>query len=175
MVSQPAKINMFAKASGYVKPSGTAKEKRYKIITFIFVSIIFLIVIVFVISSNIFGPSGGKDKVTWSSNFEMVDQYGASYVLDSAGTVFTISSGSYTYQLFWTNLPITLSGTFSSTGGVTAYIVDSSQWNATSNYNANSVSQSQVGSYYYTTGDVITGSINTNLAAGSYYLVIFTQ
>lgn len=117
---------------------------------------------------------GGSDKVTWSSNFEMVDQYGASYLIDGAGTVFTIASGSYTYQLFWSNLPITISGTFTSTAGVTAYIVDSAQWNATSNYNANNVPQSEVGSYYYTTGDVITGSIDTNLAAGSYYLLIFT-
>ena len=172
-IGKPAQVNRKFSGFGNMKPQGLASNKNYKIITIIFVFIILLVVVTFAIYNGFFGP-GGSDKVTWSSNFEMVDQYGASYLIDGAGTVFTIASGSYTYQLFWSNLPITISGTFTSTAGVTAYIVDSAQWNATSNYNANNVPQSEVGSYYYTTGDVITGSIDTNLAAGSYYLLIFT-
>ena len=161
--------------SGYIERDKTVGGKKLRVLTLVIIIVIMLIAVFYYYDNFIKPNPQSNEEVTWTSNFIMVDSSGSVFTIDTSGTVFTIHSTSYVYQLFWSNLPVSLSGTFSSPAGVTAYIVDASEWNSTSNFNSIDVPRSSVGSYYYTTGDVTTGSINTNLAAGTYYLLIFPQ
>lgn len=164
-----------SKESANAQPDKTRSGKKLRVLTIVIVIVIMLITLSYYYDNFIKPHPQGNEEVTWTSDFILVDSSGSTFTIDTTGTVFTIHPSSYVYQLFWAYIPVSISGTFSSTAGVTAYIVDASQWNSTSNFNSIDLPQSSVGSYYYTTGDVTTGSIDTNLAAGSYYLLLFPQ
>lgn len=83
----------------------------------------------------------------------------------ASGTVWTLNAGQYEYLEFTTSATGALTGSFTATNGVTAYVMDPSEY-------ASFSSSSSASSYVYTTGHVSSGSMNTNLGSGSYYLVL---
>lgn len=82
----------------------------------------------------------------------------------ASGTVWPLSAGQYEYAEFSTAASGTLTGSFTATAGVTGYVMNPAEYAAYS-------SSGSASSYLYTTGHVSSGTLNTNLAAGTYYLV----
>jgi hypothetical protein len=89
----------------------------------------------------------------------------------SSGTVVPINAGHYTSYKFTLPAPTlptqtityTITGSFTATNGITAYIMGPSDFLV---FSSGSPSY-----YFYTTAKVSSGGINTILLAGTYYLV----
>ncbi|MCL5252900.1 MAG: hypothetical protein M1351_02270 [Candidatus Thermoplasmatota archaeon] len=85
--------------------------------------------------------------------------------LITSGDVWQLSSGQYEYVQISLSAYATITGGFSVTGGsATFYIFTPSEY---ANYGANGTAAS----YLYTTGQVTSGGVNTNLNGGTYYFV----
>ena len=85
-------------------------------------------------------------------------------ILISAGTVYPISAGSYEYVQFSATQSATLTGTFNDTSSITMYLMTPSEFSSFS-------STGTASSYQFTTGSVSQGTVNTNIASGTYYIV----
>jgi hypothetical protein len=89
----------------------------------------------------------------------------------SSGTVVPIKAGHYTSYMFTLPPPFyatqtisyTITGSFTATNGITAYIMGPSDFSV---FSSGSPSY-----YFYTTAKVSSGGISTILSAGKYYLV----
>ena len=88
----------------------------------------------------------------------------------SSGTVWNLNAGSYenvgpvnlsglTHALSWA-----LSGGFTASNGISAYVMTSAEYAAWGG-------SGQPSSYFWTSGSVSSGSINTNVPDGTYYFV----
>lgn len=87
-----------------------------------------------------------------------------------ANTVLPIDSDRYANFSFTlpprsgdANLTYNISGQFTATEGVTIYIMSPSEFS--------SYSTGASYTYYYTTGEVSSGSVNATMVSGSYYIV----
>jgi len=92
----------------------------------------------------------------------------ATVTVVTSGTVWNLNAGSYepvgpidlTSNSSWT-----MSGTFSATYGITAYVMTSGEYSAWGGFGTPSA-------YYWTSGPSVTsGSVNTNLPSNTYYFV----
>ncbi len=82
-----------------------------------------------------------------------------------AGTSWELPRGAYDYIPFTLTKAVSISGSFTSTNGTTAYLLDPDQF---AEYN----SSGSAPTYYWTSGpSVVSGTVSTNLGAGSWYLV----
>ncbi len=86
----------------------------------------------------------------------------------TSGTVWNLNAGTYEYVGsvdLTSNSSWTLSGTFTASNGITAYAMTSSQYSAWGGSGTPTA-------YYWTSGTGVTsGSVNTNLPAGTFYFV----
>ena len=86
----------------------------------------------------------------------------------TSGTVWNLNPGHYEYigsVALTSNSSWTISGTFTATNGITAYVMTSSEYSAWGGSGSPS-------SYYWTSGtNIASGSISTVLPAGTYYFV----
>ena len=82
----------------------------------------------------------------------------------TSGTVETLSAGQYYSTGFVTNVSGTLTGTITTTNGITFYLLNPAEY-------ANYTSSGIISSYIYTTGHIGSGSINTNIPSGTWYAV----
>lgn len=151
------------------------KKKKYTETASTAILAILIVVILLATYTNIFSGIGlgGSSKVTFTSDFEETYSGGGPFVIDSSGTVWTIHSGGYMIQKFGNNVPFSISGTFSSNAKVTAFIIGESDWNLLNVTDHGNVAKSDMNTYVITTGDVETGSLQTSLSAGNYYIVIY--
>lgn len=89
--------------------------------------------------------------------------------LISSGDVWQLNPGHYEYVQVSLSAYATITGGFGVTGGsATFYILNPSEY---ANYGANGTASS----YLYTTGQVTSGGVNTNLNGGTYYFVFQTD
>lgn len=85
--------------------------------------------------------------------------------LISTGTEYQVNDGAFLYIEFSLNSTSAISGSFSSTAGITIYVIYS--------VDNSSFGSHGVPTYYlYTTGHVENGAINARLNAGSYDLMM---
>lgn len=84
--------------------------------------------------------------------------------LVSPGQLETLTAGQYYAVHFTASASGTITGQVNATNGVTVYIMDQATYN--SDVNAGSFS-----SYSFTSGKVSSGSFNTNLGSGTWYVV----
>jgi hypothetical protein len=85
----------------------------------------------------------------------------------ASGTVWNLNAGNYEYVgavSLTSNSSWTISGTFTATNGITAYVMTSSEYSAWGGSGSPSA-------YSWTSGSVTSGAVNTYLYAGTYYFV----
>jgi uncharacterized integral membrane protein len=88
--------------------------------------------------------------------------------LVTSGTVINVPAGHYIEQGFSFKVSGTISGSISATSGITFYLMSPSQY---SSMQANGT----FSEYTYTTGDISSGSINTNIGSGTWYVVFYNS
>lgn len=171
-VQDPVQAQSFQTAPEEVKASNRKKVGE-TVSTVILV--VLILVVVLASYTNIFSGIGlgGSAKVTFTSDFEQTYNGGGPFVIDSSGTVWSVHSGGYILQRFSNTVPFSTSGSFSSSLAVTVFILSATDWNTVNLTDHGNVPVSDVSSYILNTGSVESGSLNANLAAGTYYIVIF--
>lgn len=85
-------------------------------------------------------------------------------VLIPSGTVYPLNAGQYEKIQIKVNNSVAISGKFAATNGVTFYIMTPAEF-------SNFSSSGTAGSYLYTTGNVVSAPINTNISSGTFYLI----
>lgn len=88
----------------------------------------------------------------------------SSTVLVKAGSNYTLNAGQYYSIEFPISQQETITGSFNTSHGITFYILTPSEYDSF-------VTSGSVSSYFYTTGHVSFGSIDTVLPSGTYYLL----
>ena len=84
--------------------------------------------------------------------------------LINGGTVKNLSGSQYYEVEFKVTSSTTLYGSVSATNGIIVYLMTPSEYSSF-------VSSGSVSSYAYTSGDISSGSFNTNIGSGTYYAV----
>lgn len=134
--------------------SKISKKKLFVIIGVVFVAIVVISLIILV---NITSPNNSTPPPPTSTT--------RTQTLISSGTVYQLNAGYYEYLQISITSYATISGGFSVTGGSsTFYIFTPSEY---ANYGANGTPSG----YLYTSGQVTSGGVNTNLNGGTYYFV----
>lgn len=144
------------------QPTQKTSHRTRNIVIGVIVIVLVLVIGIGIGTSNKSSPSQVSTQV---SNSPITVQ------VVSSGTVLPINAGHSTYYQFtlpgppFANQTIwyTVTGSFTATNSITAYIMGPSDFSA--------FSSGSPYSYYYTTGKVSSGGINTNLNGGTYYLV----
>lgn len=157
------------------KAASSAKRKKTVDTVTTVILVVLILVIVLATYTNLFSGIGlgGSSKVTFTSNFEETYSGGGPFVIEASGNVWTVQSGGYEIQMFGNTVPFAVAGTFSSSPSVTAFIVSQSVWNSVNVTDHGNVAISDLSPYELNTGSVTSGSLNVDLSAGNYYLVIF--
>jgi len=87
-------------------------------------------------------------------------------VIMASGNTISLGAGQYEYIEIHASSGGTLTGAFTVSGGsATGYLMTPSQY-------ANFSASGSANAYLYTTGQVSSGSFNTNIGSGTYYIVI---
>jgi hypothetical protein len=152
----PAAVPNHVEVSGYGSQtqspgSPPPKKSRAKLYVVVAALVVAVIIVVAVIAAL-----GGVGKPS-PAVFQVV----------SSGTVWNLGAGTYESAgpvSLTSNPSWTVSGTFTATNGITAYIMTSSEysaWGGSGSPNA----------YSWTSGHVTSGTANTYLTAGTYYFV----
>lgn len=88
--------------------------------------------------------------------------------LITSGTVISVPAGDYIPKGFSFKVSGTITGSLSATSGITIYLMTPSEY---SSFQANHT----ISGYSYTTGDITSGSINTNIGSGTWYVVFYNS
>jgi hypothetical protein len=129
------------------------KGKRKWIIVGVVIIVVVLIGVIIIMPGNNNSSSTSSPSPT-SQSITVV----------SSGTVVTLPAGSCESYQFSAASSGSIYGNFTATNGVTTYVFTPSEY-------ANFTSSGSASSYQYTTGNVNSGTINTNLAPNTYYVV----
>ena len=128
------------------------------VVALIIIIVLFLIIVSVVTNSTNSGsPSGVSNQPAHTP-----------LIIVQSGNVYPLNAGSYEEIQFSISNPSTITGSFTTTNtatrGIDFYIMTPDEFSSFS-------SSSQVNQYLYTTGLVTSGFIDTNLPAGTYYLI----
>lgn len=159
----------------FSKPVSHSNRKKIANTVSSVVLVVLIVVIIVATNTNLFSGLGlgGSAKITFTSDFEETYSGGGPFIIEHSGTVWSVQSGGYIVQRFGNTVPFSVSGTFSSSMSVTAFIVSESVWNTVNLTDHGNVAMTDLSPYELTTGSVSSGSLSVDLAAGQHYIVIF--
>lgn len=165
----PTQSPQVGNAQVYTPISQQPKKRPSTIYILIGVVVAIVIIVGVLAASGVFSPKTSSQK---SSPPPYTPPPPATITVATTGTVWNLNAGQYEQVGpvdLTSNLSWTISGSFTATNGVTAYVMNSSQY---SNWGGSSSSPS---SYYWTSGpDVSSGSVSVVLPTGIYYFVWIT-
>lgn len=145
---------------GDIRPNGQHNKNESKG-NLRLIGIVVVVIIVVAVTGGylggLFGNHSSRTSPSTSSSSSGV-------TIITKGTEYQVSTGSYGFDQFSLSSAATVSGSFSSTIGITIYIMNPTQF---SSFSTTGIASS----YDFTTGHVPSGSINTHLPAGTYHII----